>query len=357
MFVAVTDIDYGSMDAQRRSAFIHNRHSSNTTSQIDKLMQHITIPNTDLTVSPICLGCANLGVKNTEEEAFALLDAFTASGGNFLDTARVYSNWIPGELNRSERIIGDWLDSRNNRDRIVLATKGAHPILGTTDDRLSSSHIEADLLGSLESLRASIIDLYYLHRDEPGRPVAEIIDTLHMHQQAGRIGHYACSNWHPDRIVEAQTYAHSNGMSGFVANQMRWSLAGMSVGPPKDPTMRAMDASTYDLHIESGLAAIPFGSQAGGYFTKLAVDPASAEKSAFHNEANQNLLQTLQSGASANATITQIALAWLIAQPFTTIPIIGSRNLGQLKDSLPAAGIVLPNELLDALNRAVQSAS
>lgn len=317
-------------------------------------MTHTTIPNTDLTVSPICLGCANLGVKNTEEEAFALLDAFAAAGGNFLDTARVYSNWVPGELNRSERIIGDWLASRKNRDAIVLATKGAHPILGTTDDRLSRAHIDEDLLGSLETLRVDEIDLYYLHRDEPARPVAEIIDTLHEHQQAGRIRHYACSNWRPDRIADAQSYARANGMTGFVANQMRWSLAGMNAPPPKDPTMCAMDPATFDLHADTGLAAIPFGSQAGGYFTKLASDPDAAAKSAFHNDANQALFRILQSTASdLETTVTTIALAWLIAQPFRTIPIIGSRTPAQLSDSLQAANTSIPEDVVSGIYNAV----
>ena len=314
-------------------------------------MTRTQIPDTDLSVSPLCLGCANLGVKNTEGEAFELLDAFVASGGNFLDTARVYSNWIPGELYRSERIIGDWLASRDNRDQIVLATKGAHPILGTVEDRLSRSHIDEDLSGSLETLRVDTIDLYYLHRDEPSRPVGEIVDSLHDHQQSGHIRHYACSNWKPDRITAANAYAHDNEMAGFVANQMRWSLAGMNAPPPRDPTMCAMDLPTHSMHRESRIAAIPYGSQAGGYFTKLVADPASAEKSAFNNEANQNLARTLENAASdLGVTVTSIALAWLSSQPFVTIPIIGSRNLAQLRDSMSATAVSLPDTVTSQIN-------
>jgi aryl-alcohol dehydrogenase-like predicted oxidoreductase len=315
-------------------------------------MKTITIPNTDLAVSPICLGCANLGVKNTESEALELLDAFISAGGNFLDTARVYSNWVPGELNRSERIIGDWLESRANRKSVILATKGAHPILGSVDSRLSKAHIDADVHGSLESLRTDTIDLYYVHRDEPLRPVDEIVDTLHCHQQAGHIRYYACSNWRPDRIAAAQAYAQSNGMTGFVANQMRWSLAGMTAGAPKDQTMCAMDGQTYAFHSESGLAAIPYGSQAGGYFTKLSEDPSAVAKSAFHTDINQSLLPLLKDAAiGLDTTITAVALAWLGAQPFVTIPIIGSRNITQLEDSLRAAALTLPADLVVQLNQ------
>ncbi len=324
-------------------------------------MTHLTIPHTKLSVSPICLGCANLGVKNTEEEAFELLDAFVAAGGNFLDTARVYSNWVPGELNRSERIIGNWLESCKNRDQIVLATKGAHPILGSIDSRLSKDHIDADLYGSLETLRVDTIDLYYLHRDEPSRPIAEIIDVLVGHQDAGTIRAFACSNWQPDRIAAANAYAKAKDVAGFVANQMRWSLAGMSTPPPKDKTMCAMNTSTYKLHTDSGLAAgeaslaaIPCGSQGGGYFSKLVADAEAASTSGFHNDTNVALLPLLQvAAADLDTSVAAVALAWLIAQSFPTIPIIGSRTIPQLEDSLKAGDIALPDGYLARINSAI----
>jgi aryl-alcohol dehydrogenase-like predicted oxidoreductase len=323
-------------------------------------MESISIPGTELSVAPICLGCANLGVKNTEAEAFELLDAYVAAGGNFLDTARVYSNWVPGELNRSERIIGDWLESRKNRDRIVLATKGAHPILGSVDSRLSKDHINADLYGSLETLRVDTIDLYYLHRDEPGRPIPEIVDVLVGHQEAGAIRAFACSNWQPDRIAAANAYAKAKGVTGFVANQMRWSLAGMSAPPPSDKTMCAMDEQTYALHTSSSLAAgeaplaaIPYGSQGGGYFSKFVADAEAASKSGFHNDTNVALLPLLQEAAvDLDTSVAAVALAWLIAQPFPTIPIIGSRTIPQLTDSLKATDTDLPDRHLVRMNKA-----
>jgi aryl-alcohol dehydrogenase-like predicted oxidoreductase len=92
-----------------------------------------------------------------------------------------------------------------------VATKGAHPILGSTDSRLSREHIDRDLFGSLETLRVDVIDLYYLHRDEPSRPIPEIMDTLHSHQQNGHLRYYACSNWQLKRIAEARDYARAKG--------------------------------------------------------------------------------------------------------------------------------------------------
>ncbi len=114
-----------------------------------------------------------------------------------------------------------------------------------------------------------------------------------------------------------------------------------------------LDLATHAAHCESGLAAIPYGSQAGGYFTKLAADPTSVAKSGFHNDANRALLPALQGAATdLGTTITAIALAWLVAQPYVTIPIIGSRSIPQLEDSLRAATITLPDDLVARLNHA-----
>jgi aryl-alcohol dehydrogenase-like predicted oxidoreductase len=313
----------------------------------------VTIPNTSLSVAPICMGCANLGVKNTEDEALGLLDAYSAQGGNFIDTARVYSNWVPGEMNRSERIIGDWMADRKNRDDVILATKGGHPVLGTTGSRLSPERISDDLLGSLETLRVEHVDLYWLHRDDPACPVGSILEALHAHQEAGRISHYGCSNWRPERILAAHVYATEHGLTGFVANQMRWSLAGMNTPGPKDTTMCAMDVATHNLHRDLGLAAVPYGSQAGGFFTKWDSNPDSVTNSQFATEANLTLEPFLQATASdLGTTVSAVVVAWLLAQPYVTIPIVGCRTVDQLEDSLSANLLNLPEDVIDRLNKA-----
>ena len=306
------------------------------------------IPNTDLHPSMLCFGTANIGVNNTESEAHALLDAFVAHGGNFIDTARVYSNWIPGESNRSERIIGDWLVKRRDRDRLIIATKGGHFELEDKIPRLSTRELEIDLAGSLGKLQTDCIDLYWLHRDDPNRSVAELLETLHTFQQAGKIRHYACSNWHPDRIRQANAYAREKGYTGFVANQMRWSIGSPNMRPSSDPTMFAMDEPTYDFHVQTGLAAIPYSSQAGGFFTKLSADPDI--KSGYATSANRALHLSLQAlSRDLNLTISQIVLAYLWSHPFPVIPIIGCRNIEQLEDSLKAVGHRLPDDVVKQL--------
>ena len=197
-------------------------------------MDTLNIPNTDLNPSVLCLGTANIGVRNTEAEAHALFDAFVSHGGAFIDTARVYSNWIPGELNRSERIIGDWLAKRRDRDRLIIATKGGHFNLEDRIPRLSAEELETDLSGSLHKLQTDYIDLYWLHRDDINRPVAELLDILHAFQQAGKIRHYACSNWTPERIQEANACAQKKGYSGVLTlSKMPPDLVEAGIGLPQ----------------------------------------------------------------------------------------------------------------------------
>jgi aryl-alcohol dehydrogenase-like predicted oxidoreductase len=184
---------------------------------------YVTIPNTTLSVSSVCLGTAELGTVVPRAEAFRLLDMFVDLGGNFLDTALVYANWIPGERSVSEKTLGAWMRARGNRDRIVVATKGAHPQLATMDvPRLSPAEIRADVEASLAHLQVNRIDLYYLHRDDALRPVGEIMGTLHELVQAGKLRYVGCSNWCADRIAAAQAYAQAHGFVGFVADQMLW---------------------------------------------------------------------------------------------------------------------------------------
>ena len=159
-------------------------------------MKYVTIPNSDLRVSQICLGSADAGASVTPKDAFSLFDAFVAEGGNFLDTAHVYSNWIPNTKSTSEKLIGQWLRKSGMRNDIVIATKGAHPELTSMNvSRLSADDIALDVSESLEYLQTDMIDLYWLHRDDVHIPVDEIIDALNEQVKAGHIRYFGCSNW------------------------------------------------------------------------------------------------------------------------------------------------------------------
>ena len=305
-----------------------------------------TIPHTELSVFPLCLGAASLGVNMSRSDAFALLDAYVAAGGNFLDTARVYSDWIPGETQRSEKIIGEWLSARGNRSRIVVATKGAHPDLVKPMPRVTLGAIDGDLTESLRNLRTDFIDLYWLHRDDPTQPVGPIIDALERHRRAGRIREYGCSNWTVARITAASEYAAAAGAAGFRANQPMWSAAVIDAVAirARDASLVVMDESLQQLHVESQLACIPYSSQAGGLFTKIAGGVAAAKlpTSTYPLAPNTRRLAVLQRIASERGlSLTQTVLGYLLGQPFTTIPIVGPHTPTQLADTLSAADVRL----------------
>jgi len=310
-------------------------------------MQMVELSTAALKASVLCLGGGPLGSTLDEQASFALLDAFVDAGGNFIDTAKVYADWLPGERSVSERTIGRWLRVRNLRAQILVATKGAHPDLATMHrSRLSSQAIVADLEQSLRSLQVEAIDLYWLHRDDPKRPVEEIIDALQAQMQAGKIRAYGCSNWRTERVAAAQAYAQRRGWPGFVANQMLWSLAAVEQHALPDPTMVAMDASLQAWHRRTVLPVIPYASQANGFFQRLADD-----RLAGLNDASRRLYDTPQNrrrfarvqtlAAESGLSITAIVLGYLRGQPFPAIPIIGCRTLAQVEDSCRAADVKL----------------
>ena len=337
-------------------------------------MRYVTILHTSLKPSVICLGTADMGGKMSRETAFAVLDAYVDAGGTFLDTAKVYSDWIPGERSRSEKLLGEWLRARRNRGQIILATKGAHPDLMHMDTpRLAASDIVSDIEASLRHLQTEAIDLYWLHRDDPARPVEEIMDALNAQVQAGHIRYFACSNWRTARIQSAQTYAQASGQMGFVANQMLWNVAVVDPLGQPDKTLATMDDAMHALHVETQLAAVPYSSQANGLFSKLQKPLATrlqrnpkrlllqvarhvrnvvyARRALYPRGPNLRQLSVLQSVAQARGlSVSQVVLGYLLSQPFPVFPIVGCQNLNQLEDSLRAVDAPLSEDEIALLN-------
>jgi len=276
--------------------------------------------------------------------SFALLDRYVERGGNFIDTASVYANWLPVERHSSEKTIGRWLKARGNRKQLILATKGAHPELSSTDvPRMSRDEIVADLETSLRNLRTEAIDLYWLHRDDPERPVCEIMEVLWDQVDAGKICYLGCSNWRAARIRAAQAYAARHGRLGFVGDQMMWSLALVDPEALGDKTMVYMDDELMCYHQETGLAAIAYSSQARGAFQKMA--RGDEVPRVYRRRGNEDRFQRVKRlAAQSGLTITQVVLGYMQSQSFTTVPIVGCRTLEQLDDSLDAADVRLTSE-------------
>lgn len=320
-----------------------------------------TLPGTSLNASVFCLGGVNFGNELDEPATFALLDRFTALGGNFIDTARIYSDWVPGEKSRSERVLGDWIKSRGRRDSLVIATKGAHPFLESLDrPRTGAAEIRTDVEGSLRSLQLETIDLYWLHRDDVSRPVEHYIDLLNTFVREGKVRAFGASNWTAARLRAANTYAKASGQLGFAADQPFWCLGVAQSRPPPYSGYVKFDAELDRFHRESGLAVVAYTSQANGFFSKYALPPerrpANFEKHDFHTPPNVAAARIVQELASAKrVTPSAIVLGYLLSRPYPVFPIIGCRTHAQLEDSATAATLRLSPEELQALESASQS--
>lgn len=305
-------------------------------------MRYFTLPGIERPLSVLCLGTANYGSAYSREQSFALLDAFAEAGGNFLDTAHVYADWLPDGHGASERTVGEWLRARGVRDGFVVATKGGHPRLETMErSRLRPEDLERDLTESLERLGADRGDLYWLHRDDAAVPVGEILGALNGHLAAGQIRALGASNWRPARLRAASEYAEAHGLTGFVASQIGWSLAVPNSVQGQWYDALHMDADALEYHCAAGLKVIPFAPQAGGFFTHP-YDPADSKYALYRNAESAGRWERVQRlaekrGVSANA----VALAFLLNHPCGGAAVIGPRTVEQLRDSVATVGVGL----------------
>lgn len=282
-------------------------------------------------VSVIALGTSEFGGTCPESLGFEFMDAYAELGGNFIDTARVYGDFATPKNGESEKVVGRWMESRRYRGRVFLSTKGAHPPLSDMNHpRLSREEIRGDMAGSLEDLRTDHVDVYWLHRDDESRPVGDIMETLQGLIEDGSTRLAGVSNWRPKRILEANAYASAHGLTPLCANQPRFSLAEqMTV---EDPTLTAMDAETYRMHLETNMICVCFSSQAKGFFTKLdqlGPDglPDKAKRRFLHPD-NLAIYERMKKvRQETGLSVGAIALAYLTSQPFPTFALAGASRI------------------------------
>lgn len=278
------------------------------------------------------------------EKAAANLDAYFAIGGNAVDTANIYCG---GE---SEEVIGRYMRERGNRENWVILTKGAHH--DHHGPRVNAEDIRRDITLSFERLQTGFIDLYALHRDDPAVPVGEIIDALNEYVAAGTVGAIGVSNWEWQRIQAANDYAEANGLTGF-----SFSSPNLSLAKPNEPFWRgcvSADAETCAWHEARQLPLLSWSSQARGFFTGRFTpdirDNADLVR-VFYSDGNwERLERARQLAAVKNATPIQIALAYVLNQPFPTCALIGAQNAEELKSCDEGARLKLTREELDWLD-------
>lgn len=304
------------------------------------------IPHTQLSPSVICLGTALFGSDVDESLAYELLDTFFEKDGNFLDTAHGYGEWVHGGMGLSEKVIGRWLKARGLREQVIIATKGAQPLASTPHiSRLSHDEIVSDLDASLQCLQIENIDLYWLHRDDPSRPVSDILQTLNEQVSKGKIRYFGCSNWRRNRIEEAIEFAVEQNIHGFIASQLMWSFAAPNPQGIADKTLVFMDEQMLEFHRKTGLTALAYTSQARGFFTKLKNNPAALSerlRNTYVNAENVQRLRRLEVvSEELSFAIPTLLLAYLTNQSFPTFPIFASTNKQQLLENLQASDVEL----------------
>jgi len=301
-----------------------------------------------LEVFPLSLGGNVFGWTADEATSFAVLDAYAAAGGNFVDTADSYSAWVDGNQGgESETIIGKWVRARGNRDDVVIATKvSQHPEF----QGLSAANIKAAADASLRRLDTDYIDLYYTHFDKPEVPVEEIIGALDELVKAGKVRHIAASNITPDRLRASLEFSDREGLAKYVALQPHYNLVSRDT----------YEGELQDLAARYGLAAVPYFSLASGFLTGkyrpgAKVDSPRAGGAAKHLESERGLrvLTALDEIAQAHdAPVAAVALAWLAAQPTVAAPIASARTVEQLPALLAVGELTLTEAEVARLSEA-----
>lgn len=315
-------------------------------------MRFRNLGRTGLKVSELCLGTMQFGWTADEATSFAVMDAFVAAGGNFIDTADIYSRWAEGNPGGvSEQIIGRWLKARGNRGQIVLATKARGRMWdGPNGEGLSRGHLIRACEDSLRRLDTDYIDLYQTHAFDPDTPIDETLRALDDLVRAGKVRYIGASNYPAWRFAKALWASDKLGLARYDSLQPHYNLAHRA----------EFERELKPLCEEEGVGVIPYSPLAGGFLTgKYRRDsvPVSARAEGIQrrylNDRGFAILGALdQVAAGRGLTVAQVALAWLLSQPVITAPIIGANSVAQLTESLAAAGVRLSAEEMDALGKA-----
>lgn len=293
---------------------------------------------------PLVLGGNSFGWTSSAEDTFAVLDAFVEAGGTVIDTADLYSAWVPDNTGGdSEKLIGAWLARRGRRDDVRIITK-----VGMWDGRpgLSRDNIRAAVADSLERLQTDYVDVYLAHQDDEHTDQAEYVAAFAELVDEGRVRAVGASNFSPDRLRSAVQIARDTSVVGFTVTQDLFNLVDRDYATTLAPTVA-----------ELGLAQIPYSSLASGFLTGKYRPGREVESARAHgalsrleDPANVQLLTTLDEIAAAHGvSVTAVSLAWLRQQPTVAAPIAGARTVEQLRALVESIDLVLTEDELTRL--------
>ena len=314
-------------------------------------MHTVPLGSTDLRVSNLCLGTMQFGWTADEAASFDVMDAYVEAGGNFIDTADIYSRWSPGNPGGiSEEIIGRWMKARGNRDQLVVATKVRGPMWeGPDGEGLSRSHIERAAEDSLRRLQVDTIDLYQTHWPDDQVPIEETLHAFGNLIASGRVRYIGLSNYTTSLMSEALAAAAQNDRPRFVSLQPHYNLVWREEYEGRK--MQFCEANS--------IAVIPYSPLEGGFLSgkyRRGEPPPKSQRAVnarrFMTDEGFSVVETLGEIASSHGTsISAVAIAWLLARPAVVAPIIGANSPTQLEELLPAAELDLIEDEIAALDR------
>jgi aryl-alcohol dehydrogenase-like predicted oxidoreductase len=314
-------------------------------------MQLRTLGRSNLRVAPLCLGGNVFGWTASETASFAVLDAFVGAGLNFVDTADVYSVWVPGHRGgESETVLGNWLKRTAGRKDVVIATKVG---MEMAPDRkgLSAAHIQRSVEQSLQRLQTDYIDLYFSHCDDAAVPMEETLGTYQKLIAEGKVRAIGASNFSAARMTEALETSRKNGLPRYEVLQPHYNLYARS----------DYESSLEPLCVEQQIGVVSYFALASGFLSGKYRTPADAGKSArgkgivdkFLNERGLRILAALDDvGRRYGASPATVALAWQIARPSITAPIASATAVSQLSELIAATQLKLDAAAIEQLNAA-----
>jgi aryl-alcohol dehydrogenase-like predicted oxidoreductase len=313
-------------------------------------MEKRKLGNSGLEIAPLALGGNVFGWTIDENKSFEILDAFTAAGFNFIDTANVYSAWAPGNKGgESETIIGNWLKKNGNRDQIILATKVGGD-MGEGGKGLAKDYIFKAVEDSLKRLQTDYIDLYQTHYDDPETPLEETLEAYAELVKSGKVRAIGASNMSGERLKQSLEISKQHNWPRYETMQPEYNLYA-----------REQYEKEYDqLCREHNLGVIPYYALASGFLTgkyrseaDLGKSPRGGGMTKFLNERGFRILNALDEvAAKYEANPAQVALAWLLHRPGITAPIASATSLEQLRDLVISAELKLDADAMEKLNQA-----
>jgi aryl-alcohol dehydrogenase-like predicted oxidoreductase len=311
-------------------------------------MQRVKLGKSDLEVPVICLGGNVFGWTVSEADAFRQLDAALEAGLNFIDTADVYSRWLPGHKGgESETILGKWLAKGDKRNNVILATKLGLD-MGDGKKDLKAAYVEQAVEDSLRRLQTDFIDLYQAHRDDAETPLEETLGAFDKLVRQGKVRHIGASNYSGPRLKEALRISKDNGLVGYVSIQPQYNLV----------AREEFETDLLPVVQEHTLGVIPYYSLAAGFLTGKYRSKQDADGKArggtvakYLNDWGFNVLHALDEVAREHqSTPGRVALAWLMVQPGVTAPIASATSEKHLTDLIEATKLKLDHASLEKLN-------